>query len=119
MFDSQQEGGAMYSSATVARQAAIQLAAYNVVEERRLLICYAVWLLNEPTIRRNFSPPSSGLQDFIFLRSVGRLLVTADVRSTESCLPDDGGAKFPRLVGSYESHTASHPRRRHSSMSLS
>jgi hypothetical protein len=31
-----------------------------------------------------------------------------------SCHLDDGGAKFQRNVGSYKSHTAKYPRRRHS-----
>jgi hypothetical protein len=31
-------------------------------EEWRLLGCYAVWLLREPSIRRNLAPPSSGWQ---------------------------------------------------------
>jgi hypothetical protein len=30
------------------------------VEEWCLLGCYAVWLLQEPTFRRNLAPPSSG-----------------------------------------------------------
>jgi hypothetical protein len=30
------------------------------IEEWRLLGCYAVWLLLEPTFRRNLAPPSSG-----------------------------------------------------------
>jgi hypothetical protein len=38
-------------------------------EELCLLGCYAVWILQEPTFRRNF----------VFLRSVCRLLVTANV----------------------------------------
>jgi hypothetical protein len=33
---------------------------------------------------------------------------------TDSCHPDDGGDTFLRNVGSYKSHTASHPRRCHS-----
>jgi hypothetical protein len=45
------------------------------------------------------------------------LLVTAIVVPiTDSCYLDDGGAKFLRNVGSYKSHTAYHPRRRHSSI---
>jgi hypothetical protein len=35
---------------------------------------------------------------------------------TDSCHPDEGGAKFLRNVGSYKSHTALHPRRHHSSV---
>jgi hypothetical protein len=44
----------------------------------------------------------------VFLRSVRRLLVTASVvpSSPTLCHPDEGGAKFLRNVGSYESHTA-------------
>jgi hypothetical protein len=34
---------------------------------------------------------------------------------TDSCHHDEGGAKFLRNVGSYRSHMALHPRRRHSS----
>jgi hypothetical protein len=34
---------------------------------------------------------------------------------TYSCHSDEGGTKFLRNVGSYKSHTAKHPRRRHSS----
>jgi hypothetical protein len=34
---------------------------------------------------------------------------------TDSCHPDDGGAKFLRNIGSYKSHTVHHPRRLHSS----
>jgi hypothetical protein len=30
------------------------------------------------------------------------------------CHPDDGGDKFLRYIGSYNSHTAQHPRRLHS-----
>jgi hypothetical protein len=43
-----------------------------------------------------------------FLRSVRRLLVTANVvpSFTDSCHPDGGGAKFLLNVGSYNSHTA-------------
>jgi hypothetical protein len=36
---------------------------------------------------------------------------------TDSCHPGDGGAKFLRNVCSHKSHTAQHPRRRHSSSS--
>jgi hypothetical protein len=44
------------------------------------------------------------------------LLVTGNVvPNTDSCHPDDGGATFIRNVGSYKSHTASHPTRRYSS----
>jgi hypothetical protein len=46
-------------------------------EERLLLGCYAVWLLYEPTFRRNLAPLHSGWQ--VILRSVRRLLVTANV----------------------------------------
>jgi hypothetical protein len=49
----------------------------GIVEKCRLLGCYAVWLLQEPTFRRNLASPSSGLQ--VFLRSLRRLLVTASV----------------------------------------
>jgi hypothetical protein len=49
------------------------------------------------------------------------LAVTSNRRTmllrTDSCYRD-GGAMFLRNVGSYKSHTASHPRRRHSSTSL-
>jgi hypothetical protein len=56
---------------------------------------------------------------------LGTLAVTSNRRTlrrnTKSqsqvtdCHSDDGGAKFLRNVGSYKSHTAKHPRRRHSS----
>jgi hypothetical protein len=40
-------------------------------------------------------------------RNVRRLLVTASVvPSSDSCHPDEGGAKFLRNLGSYKSHTA-------------
>jgi hypothetical protein len=32
-------------------------------EEWRLLRCYAVWLLKEPTFRKSMAPPSSGWQE--------------------------------------------------------
>jgi hypothetical protein len=39
----------------------------------------------------------------VALRCVRRLLVTANVpSSTDSCYPDDGGAKLLRNVGSYK-----------------
>jgi hypothetical protein len=43
-----------------------------------------------------------------FLRSLRRLVVTASVfpSFTDSCYPDEGGAKFLRIVGFYRSHTA-------------
>jgi hypothetical protein len=34
-------------------------------EEWHLLGCYAVWLLYEPTFRRNLAPPSSGWQESV------------------------------------------------------
>jgi hypothetical protein len=34
-------------------------------DEWRLLGCYAVWLLQEPTFRRNLMPPSSGFQESV------------------------------------------------------
>jgi hypothetical protein len=49
-------------------------------EEFRLLGCDAVWLLLEPTLRRNKSPPSSGW--IVFLLSVLQLLVTANFTSS-------------------------------------
>jgi hypothetical protein len=46
----------------------------------------------------------------IFLRSVRRLLVTANVVSTHRfCHSDDGDATFFQNVGSYKSHTANIP----------
>jgi hypothetical protein len=53
---------------------------------------------------------------FVFLRSLRRLLVTANVFSyfTDSCYPDGGGAKFLRNVDSYHSHRVQYPRRRNS-----
>jgi hypothetical protein len=44
-------------------------------EEWRLLGCYAVWLLYEPTFHRNLAPTSS----LVIIRSVRMLLVTASV----------------------------------------
>jgi hypothetical protein len=35
-------------------------------------------------------------------------------RATRPNIPEDGGATFLQTVGSYKSHTASHPRRRRS-----
>jgi hypothetical protein len=35
--------------------------------------------------------------------------------AVDFCHPDDGGVTFLRNVGSYNNHTGSHPRRRHSS----
>jgi hypothetical protein len=56
--------------------------------------------------------PPSGM-----LRCVA--LVRTDVHcasvTSYSCHADDEGDKFLRDVGSYKSHTVSHPRRRHSS----
>jgi hypothetical protein len=40
---------------------------------------------------------------------------SVDSYSTDSCHPDEGGAKFLRNVDSYKSHTAWHPRRHNSS----
>jgi predicted DNA repair protein MutK len=44
----------------------------------------------------------------VFLHSVRRLLVTANVVTSSPILVnlDDGGAKFLRNLGSYKSHTA-------------
>jgi hypothetical protein len=48
-------------------------------EECRVLGWYAVWLLYEPTFRRNVSPTSSRWHVMtVFLRNVLRLLVTAN-----------------------------------------
>jgi hypothetical protein len=56
--------------------------------------------------------PSSGMLRRVAL---GRTDVSEEPSaSTDSCHPDDGGAMFLRNVGSYKSHTASRPRRRHS-----
>jgi hypothetical protein len=49
---------------------------------------------------------TSNRRMLVFLRSVHRLLVTANVPSSDSCHPDDGGAKILRNVGSDKSHTA-------------
>jgi hypothetical protein len=47
------------------------------------------------------------------------LAVTSNLRTLcDSCHPNEGGAKFLRNIGSYKSHTAQHPRRRHSSIAL-
>jgi hypothetical protein len=73
-------------------------------EEYRLLGCDASWLLWEPAIRRNKSPPSSG-------RKISELGTTL----ADSCHPEEGGDTFLQNYGSYKSHTASHPRRRNSS----
>jgi hypothetical protein len=54
----------------------------------------------------------------IFLHSVLRLLVTANVVPRSPILAThDGGDTFLRIVGHCKSHLASHPRRRHSSFS--
>jgi hypothetical protein len=37
----------------------------NNSEECRLLECYAVWLMEEPTFRKNLAPPSSGGQESV------------------------------------------------------
>jgi hypothetical protein len=50
-------------------------------------------------------------------RSVRRLLVATSVVPSSPILVDEVGAKFLRNVGSYKSHTAKHPKRRHSSQS--
>jgi hypothetical protein len=61
---------------------------------------------------------------FIRVTRIGELVTTLAVtsnrrtlrRNTKSpCHPDEGGADFPRNVGSYKSHTAQHPRRHQSS----
>jgi hypothetical protein len=52
-------------------------------EECRFLGSYAVWLLQEPTFRRDLAPPSSGWQEYlVFLCSVRQLLFTANVPSS-------------------------------------
>jgi hypothetical protein len=51
----------------------------NIKVEWRLLGCYAVWLLQEPTFQRNLAPLSSGGQIGELATSVRRLLVTASV----------------------------------------
>jgi hypothetical protein len=47
---------------------------------------------------------------FIRVTRIGELAVTSNRRTlcsiTDSCHPDEGGAKFLRNVGSYESHVA-------------
>jgi hypothetical protein len=43
------------------------------------------------------------MKNAVFLRNVLRLLVTPNA---VPCLPDDGGDKFLRKVGSYKSHIA-------------
>jgi hypothetical protein len=49
-------------------------------QEWCLLGCYAMWLVLEPTFRRNSAPPSSGWQETdVFLHSVCWLLVTASI----------------------------------------
>jgi hypothetical protein len=63
---------------------------------------------NRSTLRRNTK--------ILFLHSVRRLLVTAKVPSSPILVTVmEGGAKFFRNVGSYKSHSASHPRGRYSS----
>jgi hypothetical protein len=37
----------------------------EINEECRLLECYTVWRLQEPTFRRNLEPPSSGSQESV------------------------------------------------------
>jgi hypothetical protein len=41
----------------------------------------------------------------VTIGELGTLAATSN-RRTDSCFPDDGGAKFLRNVGSYKSHTA-------------
>jgi hypothetical protein len=50
---------------------------FKQLQSWMLLGCYAVWLLQEPTFRRNLAPPSSGRQESVkfVLRNVCRLLV--------------------------------------------
>jgi hypothetical protein len=47
---------------------------------------------------------------FIRVARIGELgttlAVTSNQRTTDSCHPDEGGARFLRNVGSYKSHTA-------------
>jgi hypothetical protein len=50
----------------------------------------------------------------VFLCSVHRLLIMANVVPFDSFHPDDGGGTFLSNVDSYKSRTASLPRRRHS-----
>jgi hypothetical protein len=50
------------------------------------------------------------------LRSYTALAVTSNCSTLlRISNPDEGGDTFPRSVGSYKSHTAAHPRRRHAS----
>jgi hypothetical protein len=70
---------------------------------------------------------SSGMLRHVALvrTDVSEVLSTSIIRVTrigelgttlaDSCHPDDGGTKFLQNIGSYKSHTAQHPRRRHSS----
>jgi hypothetical protein len=46
--------------------------------------------------------------------ALGTLANRNTLRRKDSCDPDDGGDIFLRNVGSYKSHTPSHPRRRYS-----
>jgi hypothetical protein len=75
-------------------------------EEYRLLGYSTVWLCFEPTFRRNVSPSSSGQVNNT------RSQVSRWLRSL------DGDDTFLRNVGSNQSHTVLHPRRRYSSLMI-
>jgi hypothetical protein len=47
-----------------------------------------------------------------------RRTLRRNIKFTDSCHPDEGGAKFLRNVGSYKSHAAQHLRRRNSTHDL-
>jgi hypothetical protein len=82
-------------------------------EECRLVGCGAVWVLLEPTFSvENISPIFRGKRK----RKVGTTLITSRCSQlAESSYPEDGMNKFLRNIGSNNTHTVLHPRRRHSS----
>jgi hypothetical protein len=82
----------------------------EIQEERRLLGCYAVAL-----VRTDVSEElGASIIKVTRIGELGTLAVTSN-RRTPRRNTKCGGAKFLRNVGSYKSHTAEHPRRRHSS----
>jgi hypothetical protein len=74
-------------------------------EECHLLERGTVWVILQMKVRRNVCPPLSEWRK-------NQRLYSYLANSLHS---DDGGVMFLRSVGCYNSHTAQHPRRRHSS----
>jgi hypothetical protein len=78
-------------------------------EEGRLLGCDGVWLFLEPTFRRTIA--------IIRVEIFSDLGTTLAVNRNRSTLRKEILSSFSLLsFGCYKSHTASHPRRRHSSI---